>query len=157
VSRVFLPVAVLGTVVALLAGCGGGSEEDFQQDVVAARNRTDAALAQVTAAKSLDDFLKRLRIAATEVRAASADVRKADPPDDVVAQADELETSLHDLSDELVGLVDTFETAPEAIGSARGFNFETWDDVQASLTALRRAGIEVAPLQRHQAGQPGTG
>jgi hypothetical protein len=152
VGRRLLPVALLGAV-ALLAGCGG-SEDDFQQDVVSARNRTDAALAQVTAAKSLDDFLKRLRIAATEVRAASADVREADPPEDLVDEADSLEMSLHDLSDELVGLVDSFEVAPETLGSASGFNFETWNDVQASLTALRRAGIEVALLQRHKPSEP---
>jgi hypothetical protein len=145
---------MLGLSVLLLTGCGGGSKEDFQQDMVAARNRTDAALAQVTGAKSVDDLLKRMRIAATEVRSAATDVQDADAPNGLADEADGLEQALRALSDEIVKTVNTFVDAPEAIANARGFNFEAWNTVQARLADLRRAGVEVPPLETHKASTP---
>jgi hypothetical protein len=145
-------LALSALSLALLAGCGGGSKEDFQRDVVAARNRTDAALKQVTRAKSIDDLLKRLRIAATEVRAAATDVREADAPDDLAGEAEGLEEALRTLSDELVATVNTFADAPEAIANARGFSFDAWNTVQDRLADLREGGIDVRPLERLQAG-----
>lgn len=149
-----LYVAMLALSVFLLAGCGGGSKEDFQRDMVAARNRTDAALAQVTGAKSIDDLLKRMRIAATEIRAAATDVHDADAPDGLADEEEGLEKALHALSDEIVSTVNTFMEAPEAIASARGFNFQAWNTVQARLRDLRRAGIQVPPLEIHKAPTP---
>ena len=142
---------MLGLSVLLLAVCGGGSKEDFQQDMVAARNRTDAALAQVTGARSVDDLLKRMRIAATEVRAAATDVQDSDAPDGLADEADGLEQALRALSDEIVKTVNTFVDAPEAIANARGFNFEAWNTVQARLADLRAAGIQVPALETHKA------
>ena len=148
--RALLP-ALLAVAVLLLAGCGGGSEEDFQTDVVAARNRTDAALTQLVAAKSMDDFLKRAKIAATEIRGAASDVHDADAPDQLGDETDALESALRELSDDLVNLVDSYEVAPETFANASGFNFESWDKVQKQLTALRKAGIAVPPLERLKA------
>jgi hypothetical protein len=145
---------MLALSIFLLAGCGGGSKEDFQKDMVAARNRTDAALAQVTGAKSIDDLLKRMRIAATEIRAAATDVHHADAPDGLADEEEGLEQALHALSDEIVSTVNTFVDNPEAIASARGFNFEAWNTVQARLGDLRRAGIKVPPLKIHKAPTP---
>ena len=138
----------------LLAGCGGGSKEDFQSDMVAARDRTDAALTQIVRAKSLDDLLKRMRIAATEIRAASTDVRESDAPEGLADEADGLQEALHQLSDDIVGTVDTFSQNQEAIAFASGLSFESWDTVQARLAALRKAGIEVPPLERRQPPKP---
>ena len=140
------PLLVLSVAVA--AGCGGGSKEDFQRDVVAARDRTNAALAQVTRAQSIDDLLKRLRIAATEIRAAATDVREADAPDDLGDEEQALEEALRALSDEIVGTVDTFAENQEIIATAGGFNFAAWDNVQARLADLREQGIAVKPLER---------
>jgi hypothetical protein len=145
---------MLALGVALLAGCGGGSKEDFQQDMVAARNRTDAALTQVVRAKSLDDLLKRMRIAAIEIRAASTDVQEANPPDGLADEADGLQEALHQLSDDIVGTVDTFSQNREAISLAAGLSFESWNTVQARLADLRKAGIDVPPLERRQAPEP---
>lgn len=140
--------------VAVLAGCGGGSKESFERDIVAARDRTDAALAQVTRAKSIDDLLKRLRIAATEVRAAATDVREADAPDDLAEEEQGLEVALRTLSDEIVGIVETFSENQEAIANAQGFNFAAWDTVQQRLADMRQEGIDVKPLERLQAPTP---
>jgi hypothetical protein len=143
---------VLGAT--LLAGCGGGSREDFQSDMVAARNRSDAALTQIVRAKSLDDLLKRMRIAATEIRAASTDVKEADTPDGLADEADGLQEALHQLSDDIVGTVDTFSENQEAISLAAGLSFDSWDTVQARLADLRKAGIDVPPLERRKAPEP---
>src|SRR5215203_5678526 len=116
--------AFAALAVTLLAACGGGSEEDFQTDVVAARNRTDAALEQIVRAKSIDDLLERMRIAATEIRGTATDVRDADAPDGMADDADALEQALRALSDEIVGTVTTFEQNPEAVAMASGFDFQ---------------------------------
>ena len=134
--------------VAVLAGCGGGSEEDFERDVVAARDRTNAALTQVTRAKSIDDLLKRLRIAATEIRSAATDVQEADAPEDLGDEEQALEEALRALSDEIVGVVDTFAENQEIIATAGGFSFAAWDTVQARFADLRERGIDVRPLER---------
>src|SRR5688572_12211042 len=142
-----LLVGLLSVLAAAVAGCGGGSEESFERDVVAARDRTDAALTQVTRAKSIDDLLKRMRIAATEVRGAATDVREADAPDDLAEEERGLEVALRTLSDEIVGIVDTFSQNQEAIANAGGFNFAAWDTVQQRLADLRQEGIDVKPLE----------
>ncbi|MBA2384847.1 MAG: hypothetical protein H0V68_09340, partial [Actinobacteria bacterium] len=118
-----LPGSLLALSVAVLAGCGGGSKDDFESDVVGARDRTDAALTQVTRAKSIDDLLERLRIAATEIRGAATDVREADAPDELADEEQGLEEALRTLSDEIVGVVETFTENQEAIANAQGFNF----------------------------------
>ena len=142
---------LLTLAVAVLPGCGGGSEEDFERDVVAARDRTDAALQQVARAKSLDDLLKRMRIAATEIRAAATDVQEADAPEGLAEEEEGLEEALRALSDEIVGVVDTVGQNLEPIALAGGFNFDAWDAVQERLGDLRREGIEVRPLERIRA------
>ena len=151
--RTALALAFLS--LTLLAGCGG-SEEDFERDMVAARDRTDAALTQVTRAQSVDDLLERLRIAAAEIRGAATDAREADAPDGLGDEEQALEEALRALSDEIFQTVNTFTDAPEAIAMARGFDFQAWYLVQDRLADLRRAGVEVPPLERHTApAEPG--
>lgn len=152
--RTRLVGSLLALSVVVLPGCGGGSEDDFERDVVAARDRADAALTQVTRAKSIDDLLERLRIAATEIRGAATDVREADAPDELADEEEGLEEALRTLSDEIVGVVDTFLENQEAIANAQGFNFAAWDTVQARLGDLRKEGIDVPPLERLRAQNP---
>ena len=118
--------------------------------MVAARNRTDAALTQIVRAKSLDDLLKRMRIAATEIRAASTDVEEAEAPEGLADEADGLQEALHQLSDDIVGTVDTFSENQEAICLAGGLSFEAWDAVQERLANLRKAGIDVGSARAPQ-------
>lgn len=137
--------------LALLAGCGGSgaSKEEFQVDVVAARDRVDSALEQVTHASSVDDLLARLRIAAAEVRSAATDVAEADAPDDLEDEQRRLTNTLRAFSQELVATVTTLETLEGGAAATRGLDFENWTKTQARLAELRKAGIQVRDLERH--------
>jgi hypothetical protein len=143
--------AVLAAVtVALLAGCGGGaSKEEFQADMIAARDRVDEGLAQVTNASSVEDLLARLRIAAAEVRSAAQDVSEADAPDGLDDEERALATTLQAFSEEIVATVETLESLEGAAAETRGLDFDGWNNVQARLAALRKAGIQVPALERH--------
>jgi hypothetical protein len=154
VSRLVIPVSV---AVLFLVGCGGGaSEEDFQQDVVDARDRVDAGLEQVTTAGDFDELLDRLEIAAVETRKAATDLGKAEAPGSLRDDKGELTDALRALSEEIVGTVETFDSLGPNVPITRGINFEAWDVVQAELADLRTAGIEVRPLGRH-GGETGSG
>lgn len=145
--RLHLPTALSALALALLAGCGG-SKEDFTQDIVAARDRAQTGLAQVTDATSFDDLVARLRVAAKEVRGAATDVREADAPQDLADEEEALADALLALSDEVAAAANTFEDSPETFSFARGFEFEAWHVVQDRLADLRRAGVQVRPLER---------
>jgi hypothetical protein len=142
---------LMAASVALLAGCGGSgaSKEDFQTDMVAARDRVDSGLEQVTNATSVEDLLARLRIAAAEVRSAAQDVNEADAPDGLGDEKRKFETTLRTFSDEIVSTVTTLETLEGAAASTRGLDFNGWNAVQKRLTELRQQGIRVPPLEKH--------
>ena len=142
---------VIASALLLAAGCGGSAtKEDFREDVLAARNDTDAGLAQVVQAASLDDLLARMRIAATEVRGASTDVREADAPEELEDERDALADRLLALSEEIAATVATLESFPEQAAQTSALNFEQWNAVQSELTKLREQGVNVPPLGRHK-------
>jgi hypothetical protein len=145
-----LTIALL--VAALLAGCGGSSasKDEFRQDVVSARNDADAGLAQIVLASSVDDLLTRMRIAAAVVRRAARDVREAPAPKEFTDERNRLAARLLALSDEIASTVETLEAFPEQAASTNALNFGQWDTVQAELKKLRRAGVDVPPLERHK-------
>ena len=144
--------ALAALALALLAGgCGGGgaSEEEFQADMVTARDRVDEGLEQVTHASSVDDLLARLRIAGAEVRSAAQDVSEADAPDGLDDEQRDFANTLLAFSEELLATVTTLETLEGAAAETQGLDFEGWNKVQARLAALRKAGIQVRALERH--------
>lgn len=144
--------ALAALVLALLAsGCGGGgaSKDEFQTDVVAARDRVDSALEQVTNATSVDDLLARLRIAAAEVRSAATDVSEAEAPEGLDDEKRKLATTLRAFSEELAATVTTLEALEGAAAETKGLDFQNWTKTQAVLAELRKAGVQVKPLERH--------
>jgi hypothetical protein len=147
-----LAIASVLLVLILAAGCGGSgaTKEDFRQDVLAARNDTDAGLAQIVLATSAEDLLSRMRIAAVEVRGASTDVREAGAPKDLQDERDALADRLLALSDEIVGTVETLEAFPDQAASTSALNFEQWNSVQRELFKLRQQGVRVPPLEPHK-------
>ena len=146
-----LIIAFALLVVVLAAGCGGdATKADFRQDVLAARNDTDAGLAQIVKATSAEDLLARMRVAASEVRGAATDVREADAPAELADERDALAARLLALSDEIVRTVETLEAFPDQAATTAALSFEQWNAVQAKLAALRRQGVNVPPLERHK-------
>ena len=138
-------------LVAVLAGCGGSAtKEEFREDVLTARNETDAGLAQIVQATSVDNLLARMRIAASEVRGASTDLGEADAPDELEDARDALAGRLLALSDEIVRTVETLELFPDQAALTSALNFEQWNTVQAELKKLRALGVAVPPLERHK-------
>lgn len=134
----------------VLAGCGGGaSTEEFEKDVVAARDRVDAGLAQVVQAGDFDELLSRLEVAADEARKAASDLGEADAPGSLQEDKRELQEAFRALSEEIVGTVETFDAFGPTAPITRGINFDAWNRVQSELADLRREGIEVPPLARH--------
>jgi hypothetical protein len=150
-GKAILSLATLAVALTVLAGCGGSgaSKEDFQADMVEARNRVDEGLSQVTNATSVEDLLARLRIAAAEVRSAAQDVDEAEAPDGLADEKNRFETTLRTFSDEIVSTVTTLETLEGAAAETRGLDFEGWNQVQKDLQELRKQGIRVPPLERH--------
>lgn len=144
-------IVILACAAALAGGCGGGaSKDEFEADVVAARDDADAGLAQIVNATSAEDLMERMRIAAVEVRGAATDVREADAPGDLEEEQDQLANDLQALSDEIVATVETFEAIPEQAAATRALNFEEWNNVQSSLALMRSQGVQVPPLGRHK-------
>jgi len=145
-----LAVAATLALALLAGGCGGGaSKEEFQADMVAARDRVDDALEQVTHASSVEDLFARLRIAAAEVRSAATDVAEADAPDGLGDEERALANTLREFSAEITSTVDTLEELEGAAAETRGLDFAGWTKTQARLAALRKAGIQVPALERH--------
>ena len=142
--------AAAALAVALIAGCGGGaSKEEFQADMVEARDRVDEALEQVTHSSSVEDLFARLRIAGAEIRSAATDVAEADAPDGLDDEERALATTLRAFSDEIISTVNTLEELEGAAAQTRGLDFAGWVETQKRLAALRKAGIQVRPLEKH--------
>jgi hypothetical protein len=152
-SSVLRQLAIAFTLLAsVLAGCAGDepTKEDLRRDVLAARNDADAGLEQIVLATSVEDLLARMRIAASEVRGASTDVREAGAPEELEDERDALADRLLALSTEIVATVETFESFPESAASTKALSFTEWDGVQRALTRLRIQGVNVPPLGRHK-------
>jgi predicted nucleic acid-binding Zn-ribbon protein len=139
-------------VIEVLAGCGGSdaTKVDFRLDVLTERNQTDVGLAQIVNARSLDDLLERMRIAASEVRSAAHDLEEAGAPKELQDERDALAARLLALSDEIASTVTTLESFPEQAAATKALSFEQWNSVQAELKKLRAQGVDVRPLERHK-------
>ena len=150
---------LLGLVLALAfvvlgAGCGGNETEDaFEEEVVAARNTADGALAYIKRPSSMDDLIVRLRRNGDRLAAASTTIAATDAPEDLTEERARLAVALTAMSKEMDGAANSIELVQR--GSTGGASsqvetliFETWDTVQAALDDLRDEGIDVRPLRR---------
>jgi hypothetical protein len=145
--RIFV---VFSMLLALTAGCAGdASREDFEEQVLESRDRTDAALEFITQAQTFDELINRIRLASAASEAAADDLDEVGAPDELAEQGDELSDALHDLGEELEATADGIDS-PEFEGSTvQGLEFRNWVRVNRVLESLREQGIEVAPLERH--------
>jgi hypothetical protein len=144
--------AVLALALALVlpAACAGDAREEFADDVRATRDDVDATLEHMTAATTFDELFKRLRTASETIALASDRISESDPPDELRDERDELASAYRALSAEVDATADALEDiVGEDTSRLEGINFRNWDRAQRALTALRREGIDVEPLQRH--------
>lgn len=141
--------------VTILAGCGGSgsvSQDDFERDVVAARDQVDGALAHITDNPSgKEELLARMDDAAAEIDRAAEDLDRREAPEGLDDERDELVDSFRQLA------VDLSQTAeqirqPDFSGlleGTQGLSFQSWVDANEALTELREQGFDVQPLGRH--------
>lgn len=147
--------AIVLAVAALAAGCSGGddSKESFENEVVAARDTADSALANLRQPDSTEDLILRLRTGRDELADASGTIAIVDAPDDLAEERRRLAGALSDMSQEMDAAANSIELVQGGEGSEQSqvqtLVFDTWDKVQAALTALRDEGVDVQPLRRH--------
>jgi hypothetical protein len=146
--------SILLALVAVVAACSGDdSQESFAQEVVAARDTADSALANIRRPESSQDLIIRLRTGRDDLATASGTIASADAPEDLSDERRRLAAALSSMSEELDAAANTIElvqTGPAGEqGQVQSFIFDTWDTVQGALAALREQGIDVEPLRRH--------
>jgi hypothetical protein len=153
-STRFRVFAIILALAALAAGCSGDdSRESFEQEVVAARDTADSALANIREPESTQDLILRLRAGRDEVANASGTVAVADAPDELFEERRRFAGALSDMAQELDAAANTIELVQGGPAGEQGqvetLIFDTWDKVQNALAALRGEGIDVEPLRRH--------
>ena len=151
--RLVLALLAALLVVAVAAGCGGGtpSPADYAEAVVLNRDRVDFALARITRAQSEDEFLARLDEAATVIDKAAGDLEDEGTPEAYQPEASNLVKQMKQLS------VDIEATAEQAqqpgFGGLitdphlQGLSFDSWTKMNKALAGLAGKGIRVAIIQ----------
>jgi hypothetical protein len=138
----------------LLSGCGGGGQPTvaaYEQNVVAARDRTDYALARITRAQSLDELLKRMDEAEVVIVRSADELENDGAPETYADENEKLVKALRALAND-VGLTADQVRVPGQEGfltGARGLSFDSWDKVNLALASLIGEGFDVQLLGRH--------
>ena len=149
-----LVVALFAVLLLVAAGCGGSgqpSADDYAESVVLNRNRTDFALTRITKAQSPEELLNRMDEAALVIGKAADELDDKGAPDEFKPEADNLVTSLRQLSVDLQATAD--QAREPGFGglitdpSLQGLSFDSWDDVNTALAGLAGKGIQVSIIQ----------
>jgi hypothetical protein len=149
VASVAIAVAVVG--LALGSDDGPSSTEDYEAAVLNARDRTDFALGRLSRAQSVEELLERMDEAAAAIDGAAGDLADETPPAEFEDETDGLVKHLEVLGQDIQATADQARVPgyEELIFSGGGFDFESWDEINATLAKLRKQGIVVPPLSRH--------
>jgi predicted small lipoprotein YifL len=141
--------------VTILAGCGGSgsvSQDDFERDVVAARDQVDGALAHITDNPSgKEELLDRMDEAAAQIDRTAEELDEREAPEGLDDERTKLVRAFRQLA------VDLSQTAeqirqPDFSGlleGTQGLSFQSWVDANEVLRELREQGLDVRPLGRH--------
>jgi hypothetical protein len=137
-----------------VSACGGGGEpsaEEFGEAVVQNRNRVDFVLGRITRAQSVDELLTRMDEAAVVISKASDELADTGAPSDYQPEADDLVSSLKQLSVDIQATADQarvpgFENLLTDT-ALQGLSFDSWDQVNEALAGLAGKGIQVTILQ----------
>jgi hypothetical protein len=154
----FLLVLLLAAAVIAVSACGGGGDStatvaEYTASVRDARDRADFALARITKGPKGDtaEFLNRMEEAAAVIDDAASDLEDADVAEGYADETERLTDALHQLA------VDLRATAhdlgqPELGGiipTTQGLNFESWDQANLALAALKADGLKIELIGRH--------
>lgn len=153
--RPFTRVYLVGIIVAaafLAAGCSfGESGEEFEQEVVSARDTADSSFAYIKRPESTEDLVRRLRTSRDRIRRVSGSLADADAPDELTDERERLVTALQAMSKEMDGFANSIELVIEGQDTSQApvetLVFDSWDQVQNVLTELRGEGVDVQPLR----------
>lgn len=150
--RVIFVVTALAAAV-VLAGCGSTktiSTDEFADQVVSVRDRTDYALAQITKQQTREAFLDQMIASADLIDDAAGDFEDAGVAEGFDDEAERLTDQLFQLGADLRGTSEQIQTPGyEGLLDARGISFESWKEINKILASLNEQGIKVAPLARH--------
>jgi hypothetical protein len=148
-------VYLLGIVVAaVLAGSGcsfGEGGEDFEQEVVSARDTADSSFAYIKRPQSTEDLVRRLRTSRDRLERVSGSLAETEAPDELTDERERLVTALEAMAKEMDGFANSIELVIQ--GREQGappvetLVFDSWDQVQNVLTELRGEGVDVQPLR----------
>ena len=153
--RRLLSLILALAAVTIVAGCGGSgsvSQDDFERDVVAARDQVDGALAHITDNPSgKEELLDRMDESAKEIDLAAEELDRREAP----AGLDDERTGLVKAFRQLA--VDLSQTAEQIrqpdfgglLEGTQGLSFQSWVDANDVLRRLREQGFDLQPLGRH--------
>jgi hypothetical protein len=149
-----LLVPLLVSVAMLAFGCGESSMlsvQEFEQSIVATRDRVDFALARITRAQSKDELLERMDKAADTTDDAASDLDGVGTPKGYESEVGKLVDSLRQLAFDVQATADQIRQPGfgDLLIGTRGLSFESWEKVNLALAGLIGKGIEVALLERH--------
>ncbi len=152
----FLALVLVASALAVaVSACGGESQAvsraDYAASVRAIRDRVDFALARITQAQSLDEFLDRMEEAAALIEEAADDLASEGSAQGFERDTRDLAAALRQLSVDLKATASQVREPgfQDLLASARGLSFESWTRANRIIERLRRRGIQVPPLARH--------
>jgi hypothetical protein len=144
---------VLTAVCVLVAACGSSStptKAEYAASVVTTRNRVDYALAQITQAKTKQQFLDQMIDSSKLIDDAAGDLDDAGAAAGFDDETKKLVAAIRQLAVDLEATSEQIQTPGyEGLFSAKGLSFQSWVDVNAVLANLAKQGIDVEPLGRH--------
>jgi hypothetical protein len=138
---------------ALVAGCsfGGSGGEDFEQEVVSARDTADSSFAYIKRPESTEDLVQRLRTSRDRIKRVSGSLADTEAPDELTDERERLITALDAMSKEMDGFANSIELVIQGQNDGGApvetLVFDSWDQVQNVLTELRSEGLDVPPLR----------
>jgi hypothetical protein len=151
-------VAMVAAVAVVGLALGGGDETrttkaDYQAAIVNTRDRIDFSLGRLSKAQSLEEFLERMDEASATIDGARDDLDDLGSPAALEDQHERLVDEIETLAADIQATADQARTPGfgDLLNGAAGLDFPAWDSINSIFAELRRAGIEVRPLDRKTA------
>jgi uncharacterized phage infection (PIP) family protein YhgE len=147
--------AALVAGVLVLAGCGDTkviSQQEYTDSVVAARDRVDFALAQITVGSGdLEDLIERMETAADRIDDAADDFDSGGSANGFGDETEELVDAFHQLAAGLAGTAHdaSVEGMEDLLTGTNALQFPGWTKANRVLASLDEQGVSVEPIRSH--------